>query len=62
MNRLLTNHGLLATTETFRLALAVLDAEGFLARSRHVLRRRRYISKCPNFTTHIDGWDKLKPY
>lgn len=60
--RLLTNHGLLATAETVRLALVVLDAEGVLARSRHVLRRRHYISKGPNFSIHIDGWDKLKPY
>lgn len=60
--RLLTNHGLLATAETVRLALVVLDAEGVLARSRHVLRRRQYISKGPNFSIHIDGWDKLKPY
>lgn len=60
--RLLTNHGVLATAETVRLALVVLDAEGVLARSRHVLRRRQYISKGPNFSIHIDGWDKLKPY
>jgi hypothetical protein len=60
--RLMTDHDINASAETVRLALSVLDAEGVLARSRRVLRRRHYLSKGPNFAIHIDGWDKLKPY
>lgn len=60
--RLLTDHDITVTSETVRLALSVLDAEGVRLRSRHVLRRRHYINKGPNFSLHIDGWDKLKPY
>lgn len=60
--RLMTNHDINATGETVRLALSVLDAEGVLARTRHVFHRRQYLSKGPNLSVHIDGWDKLKPY
>ncbi|OWF41011.1 uncharacterized protein LOC110463046 [Mizuhopecten yessoensis] len=60
--RLLTDHDINVTSETVRLALSVLDAEGVHTRSRHVFRRRHYLSKGPNFAIHIDGWDKLKPY
>ncbi|XP_069126482.1 uncharacterized protein [Argopecten irradians] len=60
--RLLTDHDINASSETVRLALSVLDAEGVRSRSRHVFRRRHYLNKGPNFAIHIDGWDKLKPY
>lgn len=60
--RLLTDHGVNASAETVRVALQVLDSDGVNARARHALRRRVYFSKGPNFSVHIDGWDKLKPY
>lgn len=60
--RLLTDHDIIASSETVRLALSVLDAEGVLARSRRCLHRRAYSNKGPNFAIHMDGWDKLKPF
>lgn len=43
--RLLTDHVIIASSETVRLALSVLDAEGVLARSRRCLHRRAYSNK-----------------
>lgn len=60
--KLLIDHDVIASSETVRSALSVLDAEGVLARSRRCLYRRAYINKGPNFAIHIDGWDKLKPF
>lgn len=48
--------------ETVRLILKVLDDEGVQLRSQHRLRRRSYFSRGPNYSIHIDGYDKLKPY
>ncbi|XP_078328013.1 uncharacterized protein LOC144623471 [Crassostrea virginica] len=60
--KLLIDHDVIASSETVRLALSALDAEGVLARSRRCLYRRAYINKGTNFAIHIDGWDKLKPF
>ena len=39
-----------------------LDPEGCRQRKARRLERRRYLSPGPNFTWHVDGYDKLKPY
>lgn len=57
-----TQCGIRVTQKAVRLMLGVLDPEGVSLRSSHRLRRRRYCSKSPSFTTHIDGYDKLKPF
>lgn len=54
--------GIIATQETVRLALGVIDRHGVENRSRRRLNRRCYYSGGPNFCIHIDGYDKLKPY
>ena len=48
--------------ETVRHCLSILDKEGVSARKHHRFRRRQYISLGPNYTWHLDGYDKLKPY
>lgn len=63
MWRLLNTHyGIRATQETVRLALRILDPQGVASRVKRRLSRRKYSSKGPNFTIHIDGYDKLKPF
>ncbi|CAC5357668.1 unnamed protein product [Mytilus coruscus] len=57
-----TQCGIRVTQKAVRLMLGVLDPEGVSLRSSHRLRRRRYCSKGPSFTTHIDWYDKLKPF
>ncbi|CAC5394465.1 unnamed protein product [Mytilus coruscus] len=57
-----TQCGIRVTQKAVILMLGVLDPEGVSLRSSHRLRRRRYCSKGPSFTTHIDGYDKLKPF
>ena len=48
--------------ETDRLILKTLDPVSVESRKSHKLIRRQYSSPGPNFTWHIDGYDKLKPY
>ena len=60
--RLMLYHNLVATNETVRQTLSVLDYEGVLTRSRRRMHRLTYYNKGPNFAYHVDGWDKLKPY
>ena len=43
-------------------ALAILDPEGCARRSRHRLKRRKYITRGPNDTWHADGNDNLKSF
>jgi hypothetical protein len=59
---LLVHHGIVATCETVRLALSVIDPSGVMLRQSKTLRRRVYRNAGPNFAIHFDGWDKLKPY
>lgn len=62
MHQKLRLKGLTTDRDTVRLVLKNLDPDGVEERLRKKLRRRQYISKGPNFTWHIDGYDKLKPY
>lgn len=55
-------NGLVVSRENVRLLLQILDPVGVELRRRKRLRRRVYHSKGPNFTWHIDGYDKLTPY
>ncbi|KAH3753436.1 hypothetical protein DPMN_188072 [Dreissena polymorpha] len=50
------------TQETTRCVCKVIDPEGVALRSAHRLRRRVYTNKDLNFTIHIDGYNKLKPF
>ena len=45
-----------------RLALKSIDPDGVARRSKHRLKRRKYINCGPNYVWHIDGNDKLKPF
>ena len=60
--RLLVHHGIVATCETVRLALSVIDPNGVILRQSNALTRRVYRNAGPNFAIHLDGWNKLKPY
>lgn len=54
--------GLNISRENVRLLMQLLDPIGVELRKRKRLRRRKYFSKGPNYTWHLDGYDKLKPY
>ena len=60
--RIFLDHSVLASSETVRQCLQLMDPIGVSARRRHRWRRRIYQSYGPNYAVHIDGWDKLKPY
>jgi hypothetical protein len=60
--RLFQDHDVIASCETVRQVLSVMDPEGVTARQNHRWRRRLYSNSGPNYAIHIDGWDKLKPY
>ena len=60
--RLQIEHGLVASRETVRQILKILDPDGVERRKRHRLQRRQYRVKGPNYMWHIDGYDKLKPF
>ena len=49
------------TFNSVRLALKSIDPDGVARRSKHRLKRRKYINCGPNYIWHIDGNDKLKP-
>jgi len=57
-----SKYNLITTRETVRLLLRQIDPLGVQSRQRHRLRRRTYVSRGPNDTWHIDGYDKLRPY
>lgn len=61
-SKLLFIHHTYASRETVRKIMKLIDPEGVSARSRNKLKRRMYLNKGPNYTWHIDGYDKLKPY
>ena len=50
------------TQDIIRRLLKICDPEGVNLRARHRLRRRTYINPGPNYTIHLDGYDKLKPF
>lgn len=63
MRKLLNwKHHITATNETVRLILRQLDPASVSSRRRHRLQRRTYVSRGPNDTWHMDGYDKLAPY
>ena len=55
-------YGNVVDRETIRRILEALDPEGVHNRARHNLRRRKYMTKRPNYIWHIDGSDKLKAF
>jgi len=61
-SKLLIRYQVYASRERIRKLMKDVDPEGVLTRSRRRLKRRKYINKGPNFTWHLDGYDKLKPY
>ena len=50
------------TFNSVRLALKSIDPDGVARRSKHRLKRRKYINCGPSYVWHIDGNDKLKPF
>ena len=54
--------GYKVSLENVSLILNVLDPEGVEIRRRRRLVRRRYYAKGPNYSWHVDSYDKLKPY
>ena len=42
--------------------LKEIDTEGSELRRRHRLKRRVYLNQDPDFSWHLDGYDKLKPF
>ncbi len=60
--RLQVDHQLVVGRETVRELLKICDPEGVERRSKHRLKRRRYVNKGPNYLWHMDGYDKLKPF
>lgn len=57
-----TRHHISVSQETVRHLLQMIDGEGVNLRTRHLLHRRVYFNRGPNFLVHIDGYDKLKPF
>ena len=62
MHHKLRSEGVNIDRESVRLSLKLLDPEGVNRRSCHRFKRRKYISKGPNYLWHMDGYDKLKPF
>ncbi|VDI57952.1 Hypothetical predicted protein [Mytilus galloprovincialis] len=50
------------TRSLSRELVRILDADGIERRKGRRLRRRKYISRGPNYVWHLDGYDKLKPF
>ena len=57
-----TPMGIQVPREVVRLVLKELDPEGVTDRRSKTLRRRVYHTPGPNYSWHVDGYDKLKPY
>ena len=57
-----SKYGIDCTRDKVMTTLRCLDPDGTKQRKSRVLKRRRYKSKGPNDTWHMDGYDKLKPY
>lgn len=53
---------IVVTEDTVRNILRIVDPVGVALRRRNRLRRRVYRNPGPNFTWHLDSYDKLKPY
>lgn len=55
-------NGLVVNRETVRILQQILDPNGVERRSKRRLKRRQYVSMGPDYTWHMDSYDKLKPY
>ena len=62
MHQLLIRKGYVTDRESVRLVLKALNPEAVLLRQNHRLQRRVYHCPGPNWSWHIDGYDKLKPF
>ena len=60
--RTLKMGGIQVPREVVHLVLKELDPGGVSERRSNTLRRRVYHTPGPNYSWHIDGYDKLKPY
>lgn len=54
--------GMQVPRDVVRVILKELDPQGVQQRKSKTLRRRIYHTPGPNYTWHVDGYDKLKPY
>lgn len=61
-HRLKQKYGLKVKRSDVLKYLWELDPEGVTQRKAKRLKRRRFVSPGPNFTWHLDGYDKLKPF
>ena len=59
---LMVKYGQIIDRESVRLILKALDPKGVEDRLRRRLRRRKYRAEGSNYTWHMDGYDKLKPF
>ena len=63
MHRILKcKHGYTVSKHTVMRLVAGMDPAGSARRRGRRLTRRIYHSEGPNYSWHMDGWDKLKPY
>ena len=62
MHQKLRSKRLVVCRETVRVIIKSLDPAGVERRSGRKLQRRVYRYPGPNFTWHVDGYDKLKPF
>ena len=62
IHRALKSQGFICRRDDVRQIIKQLNPEVVELRKRRRLHRRRYISEGPNYTWHIDGHDKLKPF
>ena len=62
MHQKLRSKGLVVSRETVRVIIKSLDPAGVERRSGRKLQGRVHRCPGPNFTWHIDGYDKLKPF
>ena len=62
MHRYHQTKGMICYQENLRVTVEYLDPEGISLRKRRRLHQRKYISKGPNYTWHLDGYNKLKPF
>ena len=61
MHQRLIRRGFKIDRESVRFALNIADLQGVTKRSKHRLVTRKYVTKGPNYSWHIDRNDKLKP-
>ena len=62
MHRYHQTKGMICYQEDLRVTVKDLDPEAISLRRRRRLHQPKYISKGPNYTSHVDGYDKLKPF